>query len=110
MALRSDRRKPTVHVVTEARTSRYDDIAQRQKRYLVRMAIRTAAVLVAFFAPLPIWARALAIVLGLVLPWISVTSANAGPLPQERMRHFDPSVRELPSAAEPDGGPKKRAS
>src|SRR4051795_3224221 len=94
------RPKPTVHVVTQAHRSRYDDIAARQKRYLISMAIRTAAVLVAFFAPLPVWARGLAIGLGLVLPWISVTSANAGPLPEHTMRRFDPSVKELPRASE----------
>src|SRR3954462_12180569 len=95
------RPNPTVHVVTQARRSRYDDIAARQKRYLISMAIRTAAVLVAFFAPIPMWARAFAIVAGLVLPWVSVTSANAGPLPDHSMRQFDPSANELPPAKPP---------
>lgn len=75
---------PAVHVVTEASRSRYDDIAARQRQYLIRMFIRTIAVLVAFFAPLPIWARVLAITAGLVLPMIAVTSANIGPLPDDR--------------------------
>jgi hypothetical protein len=99
--LHRERRKPTVHVVTRARSSRYDDIAQRQRRYLISMAIRTGAVLLAFFAPLPIWARALALVLGLVLPWVSVTSANAGPLPEQQMHTFDASAKELPAGTDP---------
>ena len=85
-------RKPTappVHLVTEAHTSRYDDIAARQRQYLIRMFIRTVAVIAAFFLPLPVWGRVLAIALGLVLPMISVTSANAGPLPEPGMNPHD---------------------
>jgi len=74
--------RPQVHLVTGARRSRYDDIATRQRRYLIRMGVRTVAVVVAFFAPIPFWARIVAILLGLILPWISVTSANIGPLPE----------------------------
>jgi hypothetical protein len=86
-----------VHLVTQARRSRYEDINARQRRYLISMAIRTAAVLVAVFAPLPVWGRALAIALGVVLPWVSVTQANAGPLPEHTMQRFDGdrSEREL---------------
>jgi hypothetical protein len=99
-------RKPTVHLVTQARRSRYDDIAARQRRYLITMAIRTVAVLIAFFAPLPVWGRVLAVLLGLVLPWVSVTAANAGPLPERGMPTFDATgPRELPPGSE-----EKRAS
>jgi hypothetical protein len=85
-------RKPTappVHLVTEAHTSRYDDIAARQRQYLIRMFIRTLAVIAAFFLPLPIWGRVIAIGLGLLLPMVSVTSANAGPLPEPGMDRHD---------------------
>jgi hypothetical protein len=106
--------KPTVHLVTEARSSRYDDIAARQRQYLIRMFIRTVAVMCAFFVPMPIWGRVLAITLGLVLPMISVTSANSGPLPEPRMHRFLPwQGRELPKGdtpAEPDDEPHTRAS
>lgn len=105
MAFRRRVRTP-VHVVTKARSSRYDDIAERQRRYLITMAIRTAAVLVAFFAPLPLWGRLLAVALGLVLPWISVTAANAGPLPQHSMTKFDPNAPpELPAGDEEQRAP-----
>ncbi|MFL6239593.1 MAG: DUF3099 domain-containing protein [Actinomycetes bacterium] len=104
------RRKPSdssVHLVTEARTSRYDDIAARQRQYLIRMFIRTIAVVVAFFVPLPVWGRVLAIAVGLVLPMISVTSANAGPLPEPGMDRYDqralPSGIDVPSTPESDG-------
>jgi hypothetical protein len=95
-----DSRRPSVHLVTQAHRSRYDDIAARQRRYLISMAIRTAAVLLAFFAPLPVWGRVLAIMLGLVLPWVSVTAANTGPLPEPTMQRFDADQRELPSGDE----------
>lgn len=102
---RHESRNQSVHLVTQAHRSRYDDIAARQRRYLISMAIRTAAVLLAFFAPLPVWGRVLAIVLGLVLPWVSVTAANSGPLPEPTMSHFDADKRELPA-----GDEEKRAS
>jgi hypothetical protein len=110
--VRVSRRKitaPTVHLVTEARSSRYDDIAARQRQYLIRMFIRTVAVVVAFLPFLPIWARVLALALGLVLPMISVTAANAGPLPEPAMNRYD--VRALttgidvPSTPENEGQP-----
>jgi hypothetical protein len=95
---------PPVHLVTEAHTSRYDDIAARQRQYLIRMFIRTIAVIAAFFVPLPVWGRVLAIALGLLLPMISVTSANAGPLPEQGMQPHDnkalPSGMDVPSAQE----------
>jgi DUF3099 family protein len=69
--------KPEVHVVTGARPSRFDDIADRQRRYLTKMAIRTVCVLVAFFAPIPWWARGVAVAAAVVLPWMSVTAANS---------------------------------
>jgi Protein of unknown function (DUF3099) len=105
---------PAVHLVTEARRSRYDDIAARQRQYLTRMFIRTVAVVCAFFVPLPIWGRVLAIAIGLVLPMISVTSANSGPLPEPRMHRFLPGHgRELPSPpspVKPEDEPRTRAS
>ena len=94
--LHRDRNKATVHVVTRAHRSRSEDIEARQKRYLISMAIRTGAVLIAFFAPLPWWARGIALALGLVLPWVSVSSANAGPLPDQDMSAYDASDRQLP--------------
>jgi hypothetical protein len=97
-----------VPLVTGARPSRYDDIASRERRYLIRMAVRTVAVLVAVLAPLPLWARAIAIGLGLVLPWVSVTAANIGPLPEDRERAAAPTP--MPSAPELPPAPDRRAS
>ena len=79
----------TVHLVTEARTSRYDDIAARQRQYLIRMFIRTIAVVCAFFVPLPVWGRVLAVALGLLLPMVAVTSANVGPTPEPGMDRYE---------------------
>jgi len=89
--------QPKVHLVTAARRSRYEDIAARQRQYLIRMFIRTIAVVLAFFAPLPVWGRVLAIALGLVLPMIAVTSANAGPTPEPGAHPYVPEQdRALP--------------
>ena len=93
---------PAVHLVTAARRSRYDDIAARQRQYLIRMFIRTIAVVCAFFVPLPIWGRVLAIAVGLVLPMIAVTSANAGPGPEPGMHPYLPEQdRALPPGRQP---------
>ena len=94
--LHRDRNKPTVHVVTRAHRSRSEDIEARQKRYLISMAIRTVAVLIAFFAPIPWWARGIALALGLILPWVSVSNANAGPLPDRNKTSYDATERQLP--------------
>ena len=104
MRLRRKPVAPTVHLVTEARTSRYDDIAARQRQYLIRMFIRTVAVLVAFLVPLPVWGRVLAVAIGLVLPMISVTAANAGPAPEPGMDRYD--VRALSSGIDVPSGPE----
>jgi hypothetical protein len=69
-----------VQVVTTARRSAADDISARQRHYIYAMTIRTVALVLAIFVlhgPF----RFVALVAGMLLPFISVTSANAGPLP-----------------------------
>lgn len=73
-------KRPRVQVVTTVGRSAAEDISLRQRRYLYAMTIRTTALVLAIFVlhgPI----RFVALVLGMILPWISVTSANAGPLP-----------------------------
>jgi hypothetical protein len=81
MTGRAGWRPGRVHVVTGVGRSRYDDIAARQRHYLYAMTVRTIALILAFFV-VHGWLRVIAIGLGLILPWISVTAANAGPEPQ----------------------------
>lgn len=97
--VRGKRRREDVFVVTNAGRSRRQEIDDRQKKYLVKMAIRTlcliaAIVLYALHVPFPF-------VLGLiiastVLPWMSVVVANAGPAPEAR--------RQRPELYTPDTG------
>lgn len=59
-----------------------EDIKERQRRYLISMAIRTACLLVAILAPLPLAARVIAILAALLLPYFAVVFANAGRKPE----------------------------
>lgn len=81
------RRGEDVYVVTNAGRSRRQEIDDRQKKYLMKMGIRTlcligAIVLYALHVPF-IFILAL-IIASTVLPWMSVVVANAGPAPERR--------------------------
>lgn len=71
-----------VHAVTDARTGMSADINDRQRRYLISMGVRTACLLVAVLAPLPLPARVIAILGALLLPYFAVVFANAGRKPE----------------------------
>lgn len=75
--------KPVVHTVTDARSRMSADIKHRQRRYLISMGIRTACLLVAVLAPLPLAARIVAIAGALLLPYFAVVFANAGRKPEQ---------------------------
>ena len=63
--------------ITTASTSSADDIAARQRRYLLAMGFRTVCFVAAIFVTLT-WARVVLIVAALVLPYVAVVMANAG--------------------------------
>jgi hypothetical protein len=63
--------------ITTASTSRDEDIAVRQKRYLVAMGFRTACFVAAIFVT-PIWLRVVFVAGALILPYVAVVMANAG--------------------------------
>lgn len=70
---------PEVFQITGARQGLADDVRGRQRRYVISMLIRTAAVL----ATVLLWdvQRPLAVVtlvLGALLPYVAVVIANAG--------------------------------
>ena len=54
---------------------------RRERRYLITMGIRVVAFVLAVFL-LTGWIRVVAIALALVLPWVAVVIANAGPVRQ----------------------------
>ena len=63
--------------ITTANRSSADDIAARQRRYLLAMGFRTVCFVAAIFVTLT-WARVVLITAALVLPYVAVVMANAG--------------------------------
>lgn len=68
-----------VFLVTSARRAHSEEMSGRLKRYLISMSIRTICVALAIFV-LTGWLRIVGILVGLVLPWLAVVFANAGPI------------------------------
>jgi hypothetical protein len=66
--------------ITTAPSNRSDDIAARQRRYVVSMGIRTACFVAAIVAALAHvgWLWPIFIAGALVLPYVAVVMANAG--------------------------------
>ncbi|MFI6010779.1 DUF3099 domain-containing protein [Streptomyces sp. NPDC051243] len=65
--------------ITRARAGLQDDVRARQRRYVISMSVRTVSVILAA----SLWnverhVAIVALVLGLVLPYIAVVIANAG--------------------------------
>ena len=78
-------RVPEVVTVTTARRSHTDDIALRERRYVVMQMVRVACVLLGAFVPAPLPVKLLIFSGAVFLPWFGVVMANAGP-PVERAR------------------------
>jgi Flp pilus assembly protein TadB len=72
---RQARRDEPVRITT-APTSRADDLAGRQRRYLLSMALRVVC-FVGAVAVGPGWLRWVLVVGAVFLPWIAVVAANA---------------------------------
>lgn len=75
-------RSDDVVLITTARPDPRQELADRQRRYLITMGIR----LVLFVAAIALWPfigswSVLVAVVSLTLPWIAVVAANAGPKP-----------------------------
>lgn len=81
----SIRRRPDlpseeVHSITNAPEPLADDLARRQKRYLLQMGVRIVcfAGAVLSWGRIPMWASLLLIIAAVVLPYSAVLFANAG--------------------------------
>ena len=81
----SIRRRPDlpaeeVHSITSAPEPLTDDLARRQKRYLVQMGVRIVcfAGAVLSWGRIPMWASLVLIVAAVVLPYSAVLFANSG--------------------------------
>ncbi|HWB65948.1 MAG TPA: DUF3099 domain-containing protein [Mycobacteriales bacterium] len=91
-------------LVTTAGRSPREERRTRERRYLITMAVRVVAFVVALLVAHG-WVRVVAIILALVLPWIAVVFANAGPTrrgPESPSLYSEPPPRAL-------GGPDKPA-
>jgi Flp pilus assembly protein TadB len=77
---RTDLPSGEVHSITTAPEALADDLARRQKRYLVQMGIRVVcfAVAVISWGRIPMWASLVLLVAAVVLPYSAVLFANAG--------------------------------
>ncbi|KAF4410006.1 MULTISPECIES: DUF3099 domain-containing protein [Streptomyces] len=68
-----------VYRITGARQGLADDVRGRQRRYVISMSLRTVSVvLAAVLWDVQRYVAVVALVLGVVLPYVSVVIANAG--------------------------------
>lgn len=83
-------KRSTAYLVTTAAQSPQEELAARERRYLWTMGLRVLFFIVAvlLYELLPT-ARAIRLVaagLAMVLPWIAVVAANAGPVRKPGLR------------------------
>ncbi|SFJ99420.1 Protein of unknown function [Streptomyces pini] len=118
MSVRRRQRGPEVFRITGARQGLAEDVRGRERRYVVSMLVRTAAVLltvVLWDVQRPLAVAAL--VLGAALPYVAVVIANAGRentpalpdslVPAPPRQALGPAGRPA-DAGEREGGPKAR--
>ena len=77
------RQQPVVSV-TSARRSHTDDIALRQRRYVIMQSARLVCVLLAGLVPASVPVKLLLVAGAVLLPWFGVVMANAGPTVDRR--------------------------
>jgi hypothetical protein len=92
-------------VVTEAPRPMSEDIAYRQRRYLIMMGIRLVCfvIAVAVFIKGGGWLTAIPAVGAIAIPYFAVVFANGGREPSGRSR-FRPYEPNLPERHTPPGG------
>jgi hypothetical protein len=98
-----------VHLVTQARRPLSEDIAYRQRRYLIMMGIRAVcfAVAVVVFVNHGGWLTAIPAVLAIVIPYFAVIFANGGREPDNTRGFLEhrtnlPARRDTPRDGEDD--------
>ena len=70
---------PPVYLVTAARPGHSQEMSGRLRRYLISMTIRVVCLVLAIFF-FTGWLRLVGVAAAVVLPWIAVVMANAGPV------------------------------
>jgi Protein of unknown function (DUF3099) len=98
-----------VHLVTQARRPLSEDIAYRQRRYLIMMGIRAVcfAVAVVVFVNHGGWLTAIPAVGAIVIPYFAVIFANGGREPDNTRGFLEhrtnlPARRDTPRDGEDD--------
>ena len=104
-------RRPSVHVVTQARRSLSDDITYRQRRYLLMMGIRALCFVIAvvLFANHFGWLVAIPAVGAIFIPYFAVVFANGGREPDNTRGFMEyrpnvPATRDSSESSEANGG------
>ena len=91
-------RRETAYLVTEARKPRSEDIAYRERRYLIMMGVRVACFVltIVVFASGGGWFAAIPAVGAIVIPYIAVVFANGGrePTSTRGFRAYEPKLPE----------------
>jgi hypothetical protein len=98
------RRQESVHLVTQARRSMSDDIAYRQRRYLLMMGIRAACFVIAvvLFINHFGWLVAIPAAGAIFIPYFAVVFANGGREP-DNTRGFMEYHPNVPATRDPAG-------
>jgi hypothetical protein len=98
-------RRERPQVVTEALRPKSEDIAYRERRYLIMMGIRLICFVVAVVAFLngAGWLTAIPAVGAIIIPYFAVVFANGGREPDHRSR-FRPYEPNLPQRHTPPAG------
>jgi hypothetical protein len=114
-----------VHLVTQARTPKSQDIGHRERRYLVMMGIRVACFLAAILmvSKGAGWLAAFPAVGAIVIPYFAVVFANGGREPNDTrgFQEYEPSLpaarpgpsspgRQVPTAGVQSGAEKPDAN
>jgi Protein of unknown function (DUF3099) len=91
-------RRNSVQLVTEARRGRSEDIAYRERRYLIMMGFRVVCfiITIVLFAAGAGWVAAIPAVGALVIPYFAVVFANGGREPSSTrgFRAYEPNLPE----------------
>jgi Protein of unknown function (DUF3099) len=104
-------RRDRPQVVTEARRPKSEDIAYRERRYLIMMGIRLACFVIAVVAFLngAGWLTAIPAIGAIIIPYFAVVFANGGREPDGRSR-FKPYEPNLPQRFTPPAGDQQNPS
>jgi hypothetical protein len=105
-------RRTNAQLVTEAARPRSEDIAYRERRYLIMMGFRVACFIltIVLFAAGAGWLAAIPAAGALVIPYFAVVFANGGrePTSTRGFRAYEPNLPErysLPGQTDPDSPP-----